>query len=400
MTAGSLAAHERSCEGPRRAKDVCEICSADGPLIAFDEDFDLCAECEGTCKWCFPYRSAKSLVDECAVNEAYRKWFMSCTGVRLGRSEASAGLKVATVAHSTCTGDRTERRFIGLSRTEFHDIFKVFPENIGLRMQNLEDEFGKSYRGCLIVDHTSPWRYHIVSRSNAHHKSAEDMSSKNQVYAEQADKTFTWAKNADEKKWQGQMSKAWAFTELRAKAESYLQQEAKGGGGGSAGSAAGDDEASARAAGVGASSVAELREADIISMVTTTPENKKWRTIKVLPSEDDNHQKLTNYWLSKLGLVAAMAGTALGKEKNECMSAADRLAAVEAHGFASQLREHHALVVVAEKLTAISGVPEDMGFASGREAHVCFDESRRYEAPGALFFPLFFYGLIFAYMFY
>ena len=100
---------------------------------------------------------------------------------------------------------------------------------------------------------------------------------------------------------------------------------------------------------LGAGTAASLREADVMTVVTATPD-KKWRTIKVLAGDDENHKRLVNYWIGQLSPSAAMSGLRLGKEKNECLSAADRLARVEAHSFASQLRDHHALVLAAERL--------------------------------------------------
>ena len=75
----------------------------------------------------------------------------------------------------------------------------------------------------------------------------------------------------------------------------------------------------------------------------------RWKTIKVTKGDTDGHQKITEYWLSKLSVSAAMAGVALGKEKREAEDAADRLCNAESVSFGTQLREQLALITEAEK---------------------------------------------------
>lgn len=328
----------------------CAICSSQNKIIEHD-DFSLCPECDDTAKFCFPYRTPASLVQECGVNKNYKKWYMSCSDARLGRNAAALeALKPAVVTHTSQSADRTERRFIGLSRTEFIDLFGVAPEVLGLRTMNLDDEFGKPYRAVLMVDDKNPWRYHVISRTRSHAMVEDEMPHRHQTYAEQAEKTFQWVKGPEEKKWSGNLNKAWSFAELQSKVQAYQRQRANQS---SSASVEGKDEASSQALGdkFDGGMATSLREADVMTVVTGTPD-KRWRTIKVLAGDEENHKRLVGYWIGQLSLSSAMSGMRLGKEKNECLSAADRLARVEAHSFASQLRDHHALVLTAERLQA------------------------------------------------
>ena len=99
-----------------------------------DEGLLFCAECADTAWVCFPFRVVRSLVSECDTSEACRLWFTQCTDARLGRMPKGDWKHTVVVGHrSSCC--RTERSYIGLSRTEFHDCFGCNPEVLNLRMQ-------------------------------------------------------------------------------------------------------------------------------------------------------------------------------------------------------------------------------------------------------------------------
>jgi len=363
LLAPMTGAEMKHMESSTSASCLCAICSRKGSAdlrIIKHADGNGCTVCYAAYEKGFKYRTWKSIVAECKTSKLFLAFFLNCVRVNIGEIEKD--FNPCSVQSFQDMFARTERRFIGLTRSEFNDAFGVFPEVLRLKLSTLVDEFGSKYQGVLLHDPAQPWRYHVMSSSKGQSVSSDTMPASNQFYETQGLKYYDKGKDAGEKDNIGKAKKAWGFKELQKKAKDHLDSLCTAPEDSEHAIAKVADDQSTSADG-GADSVfsgllGSMEAIDIASLKSggrgTPPSKRQWKTIKVVKGEVENHLAIANWWLGKLTIESALSGIAVGREKHETLLAAQRLREAESHSFATQLMERHAYVAIAETLTVAS----------------------------------------------
>ena len=166
LTAANLLAHTHGTK--RKAHDTTPTCAICGSAVADKRASTnlVCDRCIGVWKHCFRGTDRAEFVEQASKNKAMQELVTHMSTVLA--DPAAAQWAPTTVTCGFADGERTEKRFIGLSREEFKDIFGLMPEAIGIKASQLVDEFGRTYRGVLLQDPQQPWRYHTFSHRRGH----------------------------------------------------------------------------------------------------------------------------------------------------------------------------------------------------------------------------------------
>ena len=90
-----------------------------------------------------------------------------------------------------------------------------------MRMQSLQDELGKPYRGVLVADPQRRFRYHVFSSSEGHGKDMDTMGK-----GDQSQLVYLWAMGDSVAKLSGVGAKSWARGDLKGHAYMYMRSTA------------------------------------------------------------------------------------------------------------------------------------------------------------------------------
>ena len=101
-------------------------------------------------------------MEKCRQKADFRAKFLASSSVRQGKETPS--FKLASVKLISATGFRVYRNLVGLTEAEFETTYKKKPKECGIRLHDLPNEHGRTYRGVLLLDPEKPGlRYEVFS---------------------------------------------------------------------------------------------------------------------------------------------------------------------------------------------------------------------------------------------